>query len=224
MNRRKITLLFAACLCWVAVPAQDDAGVVLSADVTKKLAGGLSLTFEEEYRIRDNFTATDRFSHTLELSYKPVKHLEAGGAYCLMNFNHEKKGWELRRRYYFYATGSLKTGRFNLSLRERFQSTYRQGVAATAKRANPKFYFRSRLKAGYDIPKCGFEPFISAELFHTLNDPQENRMDRLRGIAGIAYKLNRKNAITLYYRYTNYTDDDEDSDTHLIGLGYSLKF
>jgi opacity protein-like surface antigen len=204
--------------------AQDDVGGIWTVDVTKKIIKGVSLAFEEEYRLRDNFAATDRFSHTLEISYKPFKYLKAGGAYNLINFNHEKKGWEARHRYYFYATGSLKAGRFDLSLRERFQSTYRQGVEETAKRANPKLFLRSRLKVEYDIPKCKFEPFASVELFNTLNDPQENRMDRWRGIAGTAFKLNKKNSVELYYRYTNYADDEEDSDTHMVGLGYSLKF
>jgi hypothetical protein len=224
MNTRKVILLFSACLCCIVISAQDDAGGLLSVDVTKKIIKELSLTFEEEYRIRDNFAETDRFSHTLELSYKPFKYLKVGGAYNLIQFNHEKKGWEIRHRYYFYATGSLNVGRFNFSLRERFQSTYRQGVEETAKRANPKFYLRSRLKAEYDIPKCRFEPFVSMELFNTLNDPQENKMDRWRGIAGAAFRINKKNSVELYYRYTNYTDDEEDSDMHMIGLGYSLKF
>ena len=224
MNLKKVILLFSACICCITIAAQDNAGGILSVDVTKKIVKGLSLTFEDEYRIRDNFTETDRFSHTLELSYKPIKYLKAGGAYNLINFNHEKKGWEIRHRYYFYVTGMLKAGRFNLSLRERFQSTYRHGVKETSKRANPKLYLRSRLKAEYDIPKCKFEPFVSVELFNTLNDPRENKMDRWRGIAGTAYKLNKKNSLQLYYLYTNYTDDEEDSDTHMVGFGYSLKF
>jgi hypothetical protein len=211
-------------ICTAAISAQDRAGGILSVDVTKKITRGLSLTFEEEYRIRENFSETDRFSHVLELSYKPFKFLKAGGAYNLIRFNHENKGWETRHRYYFYATGSLQVGRFKLSLRERFQSTYRPGVKETSERANPKLYLRSRVKAEYNIPESKFEPFVSVEIFHTLNDPQRNKTDRLRGIAGIAYKLNKKNSIRLYYRYTHHTDEEEDGNMHLIGAGYSFEF
>jgi hypothetical protein len=128
MNLKKSILLFSIGMTCTAVSAQDDAGGILSVDITKKIIRGLSLTFEEEYRIRENFSETDRFSHLLELGYKPFKFLKVGGAYNPIRFNHEKKGWETRHRYYFYATGSLPAGRFKLSLRERFQSTYRQGV------------------------------------------------------------------------------------------------
>lgn len=202
----------------------DDYGSILSVDITKRIAKGLNVTFEEEHRTRSDFGKTDRFSHALELSYKPLKYLKVGGAYNLINFNHDKRGWEIRHRYYFYATGSVNVGRFGFSLRERFQSTKRQGVEETAKRANPKLYLRSRLKVDYDIPKSKFEPFVSFELFNTLNNPQENTMDRWRGIAGTAFKLNKKNTLEVYYRYTNYKDDDEDTDIHQIGAGYSFKF
>jgi hypothetical protein len=224
MNLKKAIPVLSAWISCMTLFAQDDVGSILSVDVTKKVIKGLSLTFEEEYRTRDNFGETDRFSHALELGYKPFKFLKVGGAYNLINFNHEKKGWEIRHRYYFYATGSLKAGRFNLLLRERFQSTYRQGVKESAKRANPKFYLRSRVKAEYDIPKCKFEPFASVELFNTLNDPQKNKTDRWRGIVGTEFKLNKRNSFQVYYRYTNYTDEEEDSNTHLIGAGYSFGF
>lgn len=220
--KRGIVLLLGF-ICCVSAYA-DDFGSILSVDITKKITKGLNFMFEEEYRTRSDFGKTDRFSHTLELSYKPVKYLKVGGAYNLINFNHEKKDWEIRHRYYFYATGSISAGRFGFSLRERFQSTKRQGVEETAKRANPKLYLRSRLKVDYDIPKSKFEPFGSIEFSNTLNHPQENTMDRWRAIIGTAFNLNKKNTLQVYYRYTNYKDDEEDTDIHQIGAGYSFKF
>lgn len=216
-------VIFLGLSCCMSIAAQDDFGSILSFDVTKKIAKGLNLSFEEEYRTRSDFSMSDRFAHTLELSYKPLKFLKVGGAYNLIHFNHEKRGWELRHRYYFYASGSVEAGRFSFSLRERFQSTKRQGVEATAARANPKLYLRSRLKADYNIRKCKFTPYASVELFNTLNDPLQNEMNQWRGIAGVEYKLNKKNAFQFYYRYTNYMDEEE-IDKHLFGIGYSFKF
>jgi opacity protein-like surface antigen len=220
---KKGIFLLLGFVCCISVPAQDDFGSSLSVDITKRIVKGFNVTFEEEYRTRSGFSETDRLSHTLELSYKPIRYLKVGGAYNLINFNHEKKDWEIRHRYYFFATGMMDVGRFGFSLRERFQSTKRQGVEETAKRANPKLYLRSRLKVDYNIPKCKIDPFVSVELFHSLNDPQGNSMDRWRGIAGAEYKLNKKNTFQLYYRYTDHTSDD-DSDHHMLGAGYSFKF
>lgn len=206
------------------LPAQNDLGSSLSADITKKVLPGLSLSLEEDFRLRDNFGTADRFSTTLDVSYKPWKYLKLGGAYNLINYNHEKKGWEVRHRYYFYATGLYTFDRFTVSLRERFQSTKRVDVEATAKRANPKLYLRSRLEVEYDIRKCKFEPFASVELYNTLNDPQGNKMDKLKYTAGSKYKIDKRNTLQLYYRYINFTDDDEADGHHMVGLGYSYKF
>ena len=222
MKWEKVGLCLVGFLSCISLAAQDDFGSILSADVTKKIAKGLNINFEEEFRTRSNFSEIERFSHILEVSYKPFKFLKTGGAYNLMNYNHEK-GWEIRHRYYFYATGSLDAGRFSFSLRERFQSTKRQGVAQTAKRANPKLYLRSRLKADYNIRKSKFTPYATFELFNTLNDPQKNGVNQWRGVAGTDYKLNKNNVLALYYRYTNYTDDEE-INKHLFGISYSFKF
>jgi opacity protein-like surface antigen len=223
MGWKKGIICLIGFLCCLPVSAQDDFGSILSADVTKKITKGLNINFEEEFRSRSNFSEIERFSHALEVSYKPFNFLKAGGAYNLINFNHYKKGWEIRHRYYFYSTGSVEVKRFTFSLRERFQSTKRQGVEQTNTRANPKLYLRSRLKADYNIRKSKFTPYASVEFFNTLNDPQKNSMNQWRIVAGVDYKLNKKNNIELYYRYHNYSEEDE-IDIHFLGIGYSFKF
>lgn len=204
--------------------AQNDWGSSLEVGITKKILPGLNVSLEEDFRLRDNLSEVDRFSTTLELSYKPIKYVKIGGAYNLINYNHPTKDWEIRHRYYFYATGSYSFSRFTISLRERFQSTYRVGVEETSKRANPKLYLRSRLQAKYDIRHCKFEPFASVELYNTLNDPQGNTLNKLKYTVGSEYKLNKRNTLQLYYRYINFTDDDEANGKHMVGLGYSYKF
>ena len=224
MKQLKILFFTASLLTIHTLSAQDDLGSSLSADITKRIIPGLNLSLEEDFRLRDNLSEVDRFSTTLELSYKPWKFLKLGGAYNLINYNHETKGWEVRHRYYFFATGSYRINRFTVSLRERFQSTYRVGVKETSKRANPKLYLRSRLEVEYDIRNCKFEPFASVELYNTLNDPQGNKMNKLKYTAGSKYKLNKRNSLQLYYRYVNFKDDDEGNGKHMIGAGYSYKF
>ena len=224
MKQLKILFFTASLLTIHTLSAQDDLGSSLSADITKRIIPGLNLSLEEDFRLRDNLSEVDRFSTTLELSHKPWKFLKLGGAYNLINYNHETKGWEVRHRYYFFATGSYRINRFTVSLRERFQSTYRVGVKETSKRANPKLYLRSRLEVEYDIRNCKFEPFASVELYNTLNDPQGNKMNKLKYTAGSKYKLNKRNSLQLYYRYVNFKDDDEGNGKHMIGLGYSYKF
>ncbi|MCC8142557.1 MAG: DUF2490 domain-containing protein [Tannerellaceae bacterium] len=204
--------------------AQNDFGTATRVEITKKLLPGLNILLEEEFRSRDNLGEADRFSTTLQLSYRVNRYLKAGGAYNLINYNHPKRDWEVRHRYYFFATGSYRFDRFTVSLRERFQSTYWVGVDATSKRANPKLYLRSRLQLEYNIRKSPFEPYASIECYNTLNDPQGNTMNKLRYTAGTGYRINKRNALQLYYRYINFTDDDDSSDKHMLGIGYAFKF
>jgi len=220
---KKVLFCLCGLLICLALTARDDFGVVLSADVSKKIAKGLNINLEEEYRSRSDFSEVERFSHALDLSYKPFTFLKTGAAYNLINYNHIKKGWEVRHRYYFYATGSFEVKRITFSLRERYQSTKRVGVIETATRANPKLLLRSRFKVDYNIRKSRFTPYASIELFNTLNNPQQNKMEQWRSMAGTEYKLNKRNLLDFYYRYTHTTDSEERS-IHQIGIAYSFKF
>ena len=210
--------------CSFPIMAQNDWGSSLNLGVSKKLTPKLNLSLEEEFRTRDNFGEAERFSTALDLSYKFNDYLKLGWAYNLINYNHETKGWEVRHRYYFYGTGSLHFDRFTLSLRERFQSTYRVGVKETDTRSNPKYYLRSRLELDYDIANSRWKPFVSVELYKPLNDKVDNKMDKIRYTVGTEYKINKHNALEAFYRYNNFIDDDENDGQHVIGLGYTYKF
>ena len=207
---RYITIIILLLLSVLPLTAQDNLENSFSIELSKKIFPKFTITLEEDFRLRDNFQEIDRFSTTLEISYRVCNHLKAGGAYNLINYNHPSKDWETRHRYYFYLTGSYKLRRFTFSLRERFQSTYRVHVKETAKRANPKLYLRSRLKVEYDIRRSAFEPFASIEWY--------------KYTIGSSYNLNNKNALQLYYRYVNFTDDDESNGKQMLGLGYTHKF
>jgi len=214
-------LLLGAC---TAAPAQESWGSALTLEQSKRLFRKVDISLEEEFRLRDNFATPDRFAAALDVGYKPFKYLKAGLAYNPIYFNHEKKGWEMRHRYYFYATGSYTYKYITISLRERFQSTRREDVAATATRANPKQVLRSRLKLSYENKKTRFEPYLSAELYKPLNDPVDNRMNKARFTAGTTCKLNRQHAVDIFYRYTNFMDDDDTNGTNVIGIGYAFRF
>lgn len=204
--------------------AQNDLGSSITIEASKKIFNNISISLEEDFRTRDNFSTIDRLSTSIDLSYKPWKFFKIGAIYNPIIRNHEKKGWELRHRYYFYLSGSYSVKNFTFTLRERYQSTYRVGIEKTSKRANPKNYICSRIKLEYAIKKIGLEPYISFEFFASLNNPVENSIDKLRYLIGTTYKINKKHSIDLFYRYTTETEDDEIIKINMIGLGYSIKF
>ena len=220
-------LLILSGLLWFVAPmvsAQDsDFGIWTSLEVKKKIFPGFDASFEGEFRTRNDVGTIDRWSAGVDLSYSINSYLKLGGAYNLINYNHPKREWEVGHRYSFYATGSYVWNRIELSLREKYQQTYRVGVSETASRANPKKIMRSRLQLAYNLPKSKLTPYTSVEFYHTLNNPQGNDLEKTRYTLGTEYKINKRSKLDLFYRYQSETDDEED-DGHVFGLGYSLKF
>ena len=97
------------------------------------------------------------------------------------------------------------------------------GVKETAKRANPKFLLRSKFEIDYNIKKSPFEPYVSIEMYNTLNDPRKDYVDRLRYEVGTSYKVNKKNAFDIAYRYTSYAIPEDGDIVHCICIGYNFK-
>lgn len=78
---------------------------------------------------------------------------------------------------------------------------------------------RSRLTAKWDIPKCKFNPFVSTELYSRLD--KWRGFEKLRSRIGTSYKINKDNAIELYYLFEKAGEKGK-GNTHAIGLGYSI--
>jgi len=160
------TLRHIICLVLLGAPylsvfAQTN-GIGFWTDVEgeTKLAKGLGLSIEAGYRARDNFSASDRASVGASLSYKnkrfaPWLKADVGYSFIYKNTpgrttikymtdgetpkhkNVDAAYWGPRHRATASLTASTKAGRFKLSLRERYQYTYR--VATTCDRT--RYYY-----------------------------------------------------------------------------------
>lgn len=154
--------------------------------------------------------------------------------------------WQTSHRFGAYITGSYKVGKLTFSLRERVQYTTKTGdsiaysktkvvydgtsadddVKKTEKSigykdiTGNKCQLRSRLQVEYNIRKCAFTPYASAELYNNLSDGFSG--EKWRYTVGTEYKINKNNKLELYYRYQYIMDDDPNN--NVIGVGYSLKF
>ena len=119
----------------------DDAGLVVSAEASYKISKKWNAGFETEFRSRNNFRTADRVSLGPSLSYKVLPWLKASVSYNLLIDNNREKityqddevsynnwrpsYWGLRHRFNVSLTASYKIQRVELSLRERWQYTYR---------------------------------------------------------------------------------------------------
>ena len=194
--------------------AMDGAGMAFKVSLSGKVYHQFSFLLEEDIRPKSNFKQAEWFLTTGEINYTFNRYLKAGVAYMLLN--QYKASEELRNRYYVYASGKYPVGNFVLSLRERFQSTYKTGAE------HPKNYLRSMLTLSYKIGKSGFCPFAYIEVFNdTLN---KMRSDKIRFSTGSNYQLNPNNNLQLYYRYHIFNVDDPVNYRHAIGICYTHRF
>ena len=238
-----IGLCVMACLMpSVAVAQSDDFGVWTSLSAKKKLAKGVNLSAEAEYRTRDGLKNSERWAGNIGVDVRLLPWLKADAGYTYIYQNNPtettKKGnivpsyWYSRHRVTASLTGSVKWNRLEFSLRERWQYTYRpektvpkfddDGVTPKddeVVKGKGKNVLRSRLQVEYNIAKkCPFTPFASCELYHS-----GDGLDKTRWTVGTEYKISKKHTVEVYYRYQNRADEDE-ADNHVLGLGYTFKF
>lgn len=267
---RRFLQVMALALCSVVAFAQgDDFGTNVSVEAEKKINKKLSFGLEAEMRTRDNVKTVDRWSAGFQVGYKVLSWLKASAGYTFLYDNNEKMSyydeddavvkrdigihvgdpkrsaqyWGVRHRFNVSLTGSKKFGRLNLSLRERWQYTFRpehtvdnrciyydeddeepvpegmsDGTPHTYK-AKGKNVLRSRLQAEYKISNFPIDPYASIETFNGWN------LEKIRYTIGAEYKLNKKNVLGLYYRYQHVNDDsDDEPNRHILGLTYTCKF
>ena len=246
---KQLALLLLLLLCNTISPTPslaDDAGLVVSAEASHKISKKLTAGFETEFRSRNNFRTAERVSLGPSLSYKVLPWLKASVSYNLLIENNKEhltyqddevsynnwrpSYWGLRHRFNVALTASYKIQRVELSLRERWQYTYRpsktidnfdfdEGIWEDYEvRGKGKNVLRSRLQLDWDIPKCKFDPYASVE-FHTTRE-----LEKTRFIVGVSHSVKKKHNFKLYYRFQLTGSGSDDPNIHMLGLGYTYKF
>ena len=257
MNVR--TLLLAMAMIPVASVAQDDFGTLLSVGAEKKVNKKLVVDVEAEMRTRDDVKTVDRWSGSVGVSYRLLPWLKASAGYIFIYDNNERisyydstdkkvingvvnigdpkkcaQYWGPRHRFHVTLTGSYKLGNLNLSLRERWQCTFRPEHTVDQRwsyydedwddeehtySAKTKHMLRSRLQATYKTKDFPIDPYASVELFN------EMKLDKVRYTAGAEYKIDKHNAVSLFYRYQTVNDkEDNEANRHYVGLSYTFDF
>lgn len=182
------------------------------ATFVKSFKHGLSLTLEEEIR-----SAPSHRAHTtIALGYAPIEYFNIYAGYTVKLYGDQ--GWTdpnkyIRHRANVLFTGQVKLGQWNLSLREGVMLDARADEIDTREKNVVDFTFRSRLQAVYSIPKTPLSIVGKFEILNTLNAPVEyintitsstdygQYISELRPELGLQWKIDKKNTLSLAYRY-----------------------
>jgi len=239
-------------LAIAAVPLQAeefDTGLLLDVGVSKKVGKQWTFGAEAEMRTRNDFRTFDRWSLAADATFKATKWLKLNAGYSLLINNYEEKinrhddgelnnwrpsYWQAAHRVFASAQVSLKTGRFGISLRERWQFTYRPATEQNrydfddkqwqshSIEAKGKHILRSRLAIDYDIPRCKVDPYYSIELFNDM------KLDKTRHTVGAEWKLKKVHSVDFFLRFQDIRVhdalDSSDPDRLSFGIAYKYKF
>lgn len=246
MERNVGIILVALLMTATTAKAQsDDFGIWGEVNVEKKISSRWSAGTGVEFRSRDNASEADRWSFGADISYKITDWLKASAGYSLLNDNNYKvndsgkkyaKYWGLRHRINVSLTASQSFGNLSVSLRERWQYTYRPEKTVTRYYVNTtnshdagdeadehtyssksKNVWRNRLQLKYKVSKM-WRPYISAE------SSIASGLEKIRYAAGTEIRLSKQHSLDLRYLFQKSYNDDDEGDKHIIGIGYTFKF
>jgi hypothetical protein len=210
---------------------ENDFGVWTSAEMVKKI-GKWNFSGSAEFRTKTNTTKIDRFSIGVEGNYKLLQPLEIGLAYNFIYFNDlEYDDFQPRHRATFYIEGEKKIGNFCFSLKEKIQFTAKD-VSDRLKEngkidnysINPEYVWRNKFSTLYDIPNFKLNPGVSIETFFSLNNPENNSLDKIRYTLFLKYKFSKHHNVEFFGSYGDEYDTDEPSNKIIVGMSYQYKF
>lgn len=226
MQKIRILLFLLSVLITTSAFAQNEPATWFELEVSKKIVKNLKFEFNPELRLHGGFEI-DTYILEGGLSYKLHKYLTLAGYYRYENeYNYREKRqiyeWEPSNRFAFDAKSGFELKRFDFKFRVR----YTNGSDFDQTTDGKTSYFRYRAKIEYNIKGSKFTPFISAEAFHDLI---LNGLDKIRYTTGLAYSINKKNEIGLFYRLQDYIEPtdvtvDKKESVNILGIGYSLSF
>jgi len=259
MMKFRILLLSFSLVLLSFSPAKaqsDDFGIWTEAGIEKKVSRLLTLEGELELRTRDDgFGELDRWSAGLGASYKLTDWLKASVGYSLLeDHNHKVNSsgkkysdyWSTRHRLNLSLIASHEFGDLTVSLRERWQYTYRPEVTAdrywnytdedndavygepVIKKGSTQTHtyngkgsnkWRNRVQLKYKLTKK-WRPYLNAE-----STVGKSGLDKMRYAAGTEWRLTKQHVFDLFYMYQHsYKDDDAEGNRHVLGIGYAYKF
>ena len=156
------------------------------------------------------------------------------------NFNLSNSYVDSRDRATVSLQASYEIGRFKIALRECYQYTYTDSVTFSkekyrykndawkpveivqdGKSASQSQMLRSKISLDYDIPHWKYDPFISYELFNSIDNGF--KADKSRITAGVEFSFNKKHNFDLAYMWQNQHDDDEPAGS-FICIGCKFDF
>lgn len=230
MKHFRTSILLLALLCSLTAAAQRyDFGTEYSLSTSFKVAKGCKLDLSEEVRLTDNSTRYTRSESSVMLQYSLLRRqLKAnnmrwriGGGYAFLNKQNSHLHYYNQHRFILQSDLARDFDPFRLSLRLRWQSSYRN-PAVGSYRLNPQNYLRLRGAVRYGRPDSPWSFGLSDECLYRVGDPKGDFIDENRLILSATRQLDQSKSLTLFARISSELQVKNPQTQLLFGLGLGL--
>ena len=232
--------------------AQSESGLIMGLEAETKLTRNLGIGLEADYRSRNDFKTTDRWSIGVNADYKLTKWLKADAGYTFLNTNFREKVttsgtktkwrpsyWGARHRFHASLGADYKVwSNLRVSVRERWQYTYRPEKSVDRWKIDETLKTKT-FDSDYVRDSKGKHQLRSRiqvewNKKRSLFTPYANvefynsmAIEKIRYTVGTDIRLTKQHSASLYYRYQdmkNVDDDEYNPNMHYFGVGYKFKF
>jgi hypothetical protein len=223
--KRFLLPLFIFLFTLPAFSQTEDLGAWMTFGFNKGITKKIGFQFDQEFRVRDNFSTINLFYTNVGLNYKPKKFIKIAVVYRMINKRKEDGSYGLRSRIYTDLTLKARpTDKLTLSYRARLQAEWRQSGYPDNYGKIPEVFLRNLFKIGYEIgPRA--TPYAATELRWQLQNPRvpwANGFNRQRFIGGMDYKLNDLHTFGAYFLYQKEYNVNDRQTLYIVGLEYTL--
>ena len=118
-------------------------------------------------------------------------------------------------RLFAYAKFEFEADRFRFQYRIRYDYNFSGEIDVLP--AN----LRNKLKVKYRTRKFPIDPYIAYEVFFRTNY-EDRRFSQQRLDAGLDYSIDKKQGISLYYRYQQQLNAVAPKQNYILGISYSI--
>lgn len=201
----------------------NDAQLWTEIGVVKKINKKFKIELQQSIRLKQNIRQLDKHFTDFGVKYSLNKKIQFGTSYRLEEEKREEGYFSIRHRVSVDASYKQKIKKFSLSLRTRFQSKFAD-FHSSQEGFIPENHIRVRLKTSYKISNFPVTPSFSGEIYYATKGLSKKQIDKYRLTLGGKYKINKRNTVSLNYRFQKQINITEALSLYIIMLAYEYDF
>jgi hypothetical protein len=204
----------------------NDAGLWSTFTLKKEITKKTTLIFDQEFRLRENYTLLNLLYSNIGFNSKFNKHFSIEPSYRYIQKLMKDDEFSFRHRFSLDLNYKYKVKRFSYSLRARYQREVKNVMSSKFGWLSEK-YFRIRAQAEYQL-NAKLSTYYNLEFRYQIFVPGNdiifnNRWHRVRNVVGFDYKTSESFTLGLYFLHQTEYDINPIESSYISGIQITKK-